>query len=108
MKNIKQIRYYADGSAENFPSSVNKNALQNGTAFRPYYPITQLGVQAIPGTKFYINGNKYPIIIGYTGIFELNSSLNYLVNSLTFSEESLNLINDNDNAYLLVDFVYEE
>jgi hypothetical protein len=30
---------------------------------------SQLGIQAPPGTKFYINNGTNPVIIGYTGLF---------------------------------------
>ena len=35
--------------------------------------IASIGIQAPPGTKFYINGN--PAVIGPTGVFELNKLL---------------------------------
>jgi hypothetical protein len=35
-------------------------------------PIVQLGIQSVPGTKFYLNGSNNPIIIGNTGIYELD------------------------------------
>lgn len=70
-----------------------------------------MGIQALPGTKFYLNDinalNREPIIIGRTGIFEL--SLNQAkINSIAFDEKSMETINTNENAYLIVDILYEE
>ena len=42
----------------------------------------KLGIQAPPGTKFYINSSASPIMIGRTGIYELDEDIN--VSSLKF------------------------
>lgn len=42
----------------------------------------KLGIQAPPGTKFYINSSTSPIMIGRTGIYELDEDIN--VSSLKF------------------------
>ena len=65
-------------------------------------------IQALPGTKFYINGNDESIIVGYTGIYELDSNILHNIYKLRFDNSSIDLIANNDNAYLLVDIVYEE
>lgn len=108
MKKIKQIRYYNETSAKNNPLGLTKSDLASGRAFRQYTPIIQLGVQALPGTRFSINNNTNTIVVGYTGIYELNTNIVYNIQDLSFDLQSLDLINDNDNGYLLVDIVYEE
>jgi hypothetical protein len=84
--------------------------LVNGSIFGNYHNITQLGVQGLPGTKFYLNNpsNKNnPIIIGSTGIYELDlQGLSEIV-SIQFDRASIQAINDNRNAYLIVDIIYE-
>ena len=108
MKKIRQFRYYNDSSEKNNPSGLVMKDLVTGRAFDPYLPIVQLGIQALPGTKFYVNDTSGSIIVGYTGIYELDSSLVYSIRRLSFDAKSLNLIANSDNGYLLVDIVYEE
>ena len=72
-KKVKQFRYYNNTSSNNYPSNiVNYRSLISGTAFSDFIPIYQLGIQSLPGTKFYLNGATNPIIIGNTGIYELD------------------------------------
>ena len=71
-KQIMQFRYYAEGNSKNQPRTINKAKLSSGSVFSNYFPITQLGIQALPGTKFYLNNSTTPIIIGSTGIYELD------------------------------------
>ena len=76
----------------NYPKGLNKNNLMSGTIFHNYTPITQLGIQALPGTVFYLNDDTIrsnPIIIGYTGIYELNLEGIAEINTLCFDEKSL-------------------
>ena len=78
---VKQFRYYNDESSItglNQPSALQKNSIPvtsdhyiSGEVFGTCYPVLQLGVQAIPGTRFYLNESIEPIIIGSTGIYEL-------------------------------------
>lgn len=108
MKKIIQFRYYNDSSEKNNPSGLTLKDLATGRIFDKYLPIVQLGIQALPGTKFYINNSQNSIVVGYTGIYELNSNLVYSIRQLSFDTKSLNLIANNDNGYLLVDIIYEE
>jgi hypothetical protein len=43
-----------------------------------------------------------------TGIYELDLKGLTEINSLQFDAKSINLININDNAYLIVDILYED
>lgn len=45
---------------------------------------SKLGIQAPAGTKFYINSSTSPIMVGRTGIYELDEDIN--VNSLKFEK----------------------
>lgn len=108
MKKIQQIRYYNENSNKNNPSGLVMRDLVTGRAFDKYLPIIKLGIQALPGTKFYVNDSAHSIVVGYTGIYELDSDLVYSIRRLNFDQQSINLINDNDNGYLLVDIIYEE
>jgi hypothetical protein len=52
-------------------------------------PISQLSIQALPGTKFYLNNSYDPIVIGYTGIYEITINNLAEITSLKFDYESI-------------------
>ena len=114
-KQIKQIRFYGTGDSRNYPFDdvngyISVNQLVNYKFFEQYMPITQIGIQTLPGTKFYLNDitATYPIIIGYTGIYELNLTDIAEINSLFFDLDSILTIDKTDDAYLIIDIVYGE
>ena len=105
-KQIMQFRYYAEGnSSKNYPKNITKAKLTSGSIFSDYLPITQLGIQALPGTKFYLNNGITPIIIGSTGIYELDLEGLSEITNLSFDASSVESINKNNNAYLIVDII---
>ena len=109
-KQIKQIRYYGDKHPNNYPADAKRPTYQNlisGSVFSTYVPMVQLGIQALPGTKFYLNGSNNPIIIGSTGIYELDLYGLTEINALQFDARSISAINANNSAYLIVDIIYE-
>ena len=103
---IKQFIYYNNSSAKNSPSNLTDAQLTSGTIFSDYLPISQLGVQAPPGTKFYLNGNENPIIVGYTGLFEIDLTSGGTITTIRFDEDSINRIKENDGNILIVDMAY--
>lgn len=114
-KKIKQFRYYAENQgnvnpnvARNFPSTISARNLISGSIFATSTPIVQLGIQGLPGTRFFLNGNNNPIIIGNTGIYEIDLQGQGEITALSFEASSINQIRDNPNAYLIVDIIYEE
>ena len=114
-KKIKQFRYYAENDTNtnpnytrNYPETISARNLVSGSIFATSTPIVQLGIQALPGTRFFLNGNKYPIIIGNTGIYELDLQGQGEITALSFESRSINAIKENENAYLIVDIIYEE
>ena len=93
----------------NYPITLTKASLISGSAFNGIAPIIKLGIQAIPGTRFRVNSNKDWIIIGATGIYELDlSSSSATIVKLQFDEVSLNIIDQNENAYLIIDLMSEQ
>ena len=109
---VKQIRYYGEGSDLNSKlsnnSAMNASSLANGGAFNDYTPIVKLGIQALPGTKFYLNGSEEGVIIGNSGLFELDLEDRIQITGLRFSPTSLQNINAmGEKAHLLIDIVYE-
>lgn len=114
-KRIKQFRYYAENDTNanpnytrNFPATISARNLISGSIFATSTPIVQLGIQALPGTRFFLNGNNNPIIIGNTGIYELDLQGQGEITALSFESSSINAIKENPNAYLIVDVIYEE
>lgn len=108
-KQVQQIRFYKNGDSKNQPiNGVTANSLISGSVFKSYVPIVQLGIQSLPGTKFYLNDSTEPIIIGYTGIYELNVENITEINTLKFDYKSLTAISKSENASLIVDIIYEK
>lgn len=114
-KRVMQFRYYSDNDSKNQPMYTNEDAqrsiskitLRNGKIFSDYKNITQLGIQTLPGTKFYLNDGINPIIVGSTGIYELDLVGVTTITKLTFNEDSLKTIENLPNAYLIIDIIYE-
>ena len=111
-KKIQQVRYYPSSSGsqnnKNYPSNVTKATLKSGNAFISYLPIVQLGIQTLPGVKFYLNGANNEIIIGSTGIYEIDVSESSQITGLSFDESSLSMIDGSGSGYLIVDILYEK
>ena len=105
-RKVAQVRFYNSSNINNYPSELSISQLISGKIFKEG-SIIQLGIQGLPGTKFYINGSTDPVILGYTGIYELNVDGISTITELKFDKKSIETINDNPNAYLIVDFIYE-
>ena len=106
---IAQIRYYDDNNALNSLGFQLYTTFCGDTAFTKFSPIRHLGVQTLPGTRMYLNRSTTPIIIGATGIYELDIKENStaLLSSIRFDETSMKTIRDLENGFLLSDLVYE-
>lgn len=113
-KRVMQFRFYSEHDDRNYPGSCDLQSLQSGSIFNSdnrekYVPIVQLGIQSLPGTKFYLNNSlKDPIIIGSTGIYELDIDGMAEITHLQFDRESLNTISENANVSLIIDIIYDD
>lgn len=107
-KQIYQYRYYPKLDTKNQPSELNEKGLVSGSIFADRMPITQLGIQTLPGVQFYLNGSTNPITIGTTGIYELDMKTEAIITSLRFDYDSIRLINGSQTAYLIIDIVWGE
>lgn len=108
-KQVNQIRYYGDNNAKNYPANLSLQTLQSGSAFHNTLPIVQLGIQTLPGMKIYINNHTNPVVVGQTGIYELNVDGISYITDLRFDYTTLNIINNNkSNTYLIIDYLYEK
>lgn len=113
-KIVKQFRFYDEKNKYNSPSTLNITNLSNGEAFfsdsvlnSNYGYMISLGIQALPGTKFTINEGMEPVIVGNTGIFELDVDGYGEIFELKFIDSSLKTIAETENGYLIVDAIYK-
>lgn len=104
---VIQYRYYNDNNLNNYPSNATGDLFISGNAFTTV-PILQLGIQSLPGTKFKLNNSVDSIIIGSTGIYELDLENKTEISSLTFDATSIKNIGEKNGAYLIVDVLYED
>lgn len=107
-KKVGQIRWFGDNKSQNYPADVTLAKLRYGTAFPKTCPIVQIGIQTLPGTKVYLNAHTVPVIIGATGIYELSVDGLANLTSVQFDNQSLKTIEENKNAYIIIDYIYEE
>lgn len=111
MKVVKQYRYTGQNDTEEL-NFENLTGYSNGTIQTDRLKfkntnIRQLGIQAIPGTQFYINETNQPAVVGLTGIFEVKSTSNIQIYRIRFDKESIENIRDNPSAILLIDTIEE-
>ena len=104
---IKQYRFYGD-SANNISSNLKSTALINGTFLKENEHIVSLGIQTIPGVKFYVNYSINPVIIDQSGIFNLDLRNNIYIYNLRFDSDSINSILDSQNGYIILDLIVEK
>lgn len=106
MKQITQFRYYGENRVEN-TENTTKKLLTTGNIFNGYN-ISQLGIQARPGTKFWLNNSRYAIWVGDTGIYELDLQNSGYIYQIRFDSDSINVYDAVGNTdRLLIDIVYE-
>lgn len=113
-KEVRQVRYYGNSAEDrkrNHPTTLTQDDMRYGTAFKnsssPSAGITQLGIQTLPGVKFSINASPSPIVIGATGIYEIDVDGMTVIDNLLFDHNSLERINKNPSAYIIVDYIFE-
>lgn len=104
MKKMTQFRYCGE---KNDNSTCNISELKNGDLFDGYSQITQLGIQGEPGTRFVLNGGDYPIILGETGIYEIDLEDRGFIHSISFSTGTTVFNKYKNGSTLLIDIVYE-
>lgn len=107
-KKIMQFRYYGEKNVKNQPSTISKAKLTNGSAFLGYLPITRLDIKSPEGTKFFLNGSSTSIVIGSSGTYNLDIEGITEINRIFFDSNSIENINKNENASLIIDVICEE
>ena len=106
-RQVKQFRYYGANDVRNYPDEVSYAALLSGNIFQQYAPIISLGIQGSPDLKFYINQSSNPIMLGVTGIYELDIDGITTLSSIRIDKESLNNITADNANPLMIDIIYE-
>ena len=107
---IAQIRYYGDGDTRNAPADLTaKQLTQNDNGLlKNYGDINQIGIQARPNAEFWLNNSRYSIIMGETGIYELDLRNTGFITDIKFSSSTISVYNKPDNTdRLIIDIVYE-
>lgn len=106
MVKITQFRYYNQNNSNNYPFTTWQEYCSD-TSFKSYRPIHQFGIQTLPGTKIYLNQSSNPIIIGATGMYEIDcDNTTAILNSFRIDQSSMTTIENLDNGYLIIDLVY--
>ena len=115
-KAVHQFRFYRNDPSEdrNEPSHSEFEAVgrasvfANGDVFKDYYPFYQLGVQTLPGVMFYLNGSEDPVIVGSTGIYELDMQDGVEIATLQIDGRSLGMIDSATDGYIIIDVLYDD
>ena len=108
---IMQFRCYGRNHADNYPSNITIENIENGAIFRKYTPIVQLGVQynRYQPIKFYINNSEVPILSHPYGLYELDLTDKTFIHSLKFDLfDSNNKLMVSESSPLIIDIVYKE
>ena len=105
-KMIEQHRYYGPNNKNNY--NAEYNTLTTGSEFNygKNSKILALGIQTVPGIKFYLNGDNNPVFVGPSGIYEIDYSDNCEIKSLKFDKTTIDLIEEPQN-YLIIDIMYD-
>lgn len=107
MKQVKQFRFYGPQNENNYPVTLSYGELRVGNIFKDLGLVLHLGVQALPGTLFYLNNSPHPIGVGSTGIYELNLEGLSQISSIRFDKTSLDKIDGSAGTQLIIDVLYE-
>lgn len=118
MKQMIQYRYYGKDNdlTEGISIDDDKEYYELDYTQKPIY---QLGIQSVPGFEFYLNDAENPIIIGASGIYQLDlTNTSARVVKIKIKKEQLEKIDGKTSettsetisypvGYLIIDLVYE-
>lgn len=107
-KQVKQFRFYGEDNVKNSSKDMTVLNLTQNNIFSSYPEISQLGIQSLPGTEFYLNESTYPIVIGNTGIYELDVAGITDITNIKFEPKSITAIQNSPTAYLIIDVIYDD
>lgn len=82
-------------------------ALTKGNIFQNHSGISKLGIQCRPNTHFTLNDSQYEIVVGETGIYEIDLEGYGIIKSIQFNAKDLEVYNQPEvTDRLLIDIVY--
>lgn len=112
-KYIKQFRFYGtkDRASNNYPAYSSPNAyftaLTSGNIFQDHGAISKLGIQCRPNTRFRLNESSYEIVVGETGIYEIDLEGYGNIFAIQFNAADLRIYDQAGvTDRLLIDIVY--
>lgn len=101
-KKIMQFRYYGAKNKNNFPANIKAGDFSNEDFFKNYYPIHYIKIQGPPNSiKFWINFNSNSVMLGPSGVYELD-----LQNFSTIEDLKFNSISNTISEPLIIDLIY--
>ena len=108
---VYQFKYYGSDSTKNEPEGnawigLSSDATKSSDLLAKYGAAVKIGIQTLPGIKFYISDSNLSngIIIDHTGVYELDlRNTTTAISNLRFDAASLSRIDEVDNASLIVD-----
>lgn len=108
MVKIIQYRYYGDEDPKTYlPHGMKGADLSTHNLFQDLGgEVIKLGIQAVPGTQFYLNSDSasgHVLTVGHTGIYELDVEGLTTLTHLLFKTDTLNVAGNG----LIVDIVYQ-
>lgn len=110
-KQVKQFRFYGLNNPKNSNELSDNTAIDllvKNNIFNDYNEILQLGIQSLPGTEFQLNESDYSIVVGNTGIYELNVAGIADITNIRFAPQSIQAIEKSSTAYLIIDILYDD
>lgn len=106
-KKVTQLRYGGDNSANNWPTTIKKRNFIEENVFDSYNSISQMGIQGQPGTAFVLNSGDAPIVLGETGIYEIDLENRGYISSIYFLDNASFDKYVSGATTLLIDIIYE-
>lgn len=83
-------------------------ALTSGNIFQDYGSISKMGIQCRPNTRFRLNDSSYEIVVGETGIYEIDLEGYGTIFKIQFNADDLRIYDQAGvTDRLLIDIVYE-
>ena len=100
-KKIMQFRYYGTKNKNNFPANIKAGDFSTEDFFKDYYPIHYIKIQGPTNSiKFWINFNSNSVMLGPSGVYELDLQNFSTIEDLKFS------IPSNISEPLIIDLIY--